>query len=92
MKNVNIACLVLLLAAIGVAEGQTSSPSNAAGAFVLQIRLCGMTYGQLSASNSIPSAMTAGDTGVLRQQQNRIMKLMILQPSFVLARSPLPLL
>ena len=34
MKNSNIACLVLLLTAIGVAQGQTSSPSNAPGAFV----------------------------------------------------------
>ena len=34
MKNSNIACLVLLLTAIGVTQGQTSSPSNALGAFV----------------------------------------------------------
>jgi 3-oxoadipate enol-lactonase len=34
MKNSNITCLVLLLAVVGVAEGQTSSPSKAPGAFV----------------------------------------------------------
>ena len=34
MKNSNIACLALLLTAIGVAQGQTSNPSNAPGAFV----------------------------------------------------------
>jgi pimeloyl-ACP methyl ester carboxylesterase len=49
-----------------------------------------MMYGQLSASGSIPSAMTAEDMGALPQQQNRIMKLMTLQLSFVTARSPMP--
>lgn len=34
MRNAPIACLVLLLAATGVAQGQTSSPSNAPGAFL----------------------------------------------------------
>ena len=34
MKISNIACLILLLTAIGVARGQTSSPSYAPGAFV----------------------------------------------------------
>jgi len=34
----------------------------------LQIRRCGMTYGQLSTSDSMPSAMTAEDMGALQQQ------------------------
>jgi 3-oxoadipate enol-lactonase len=34
MRNANIACLVLVLTATGVARGKTSSPSNAPGAFV----------------------------------------------------------
>ena len=35
---------------------------------VLLIRLCGMRYGQLSARDSMPSAMTAEDMGALQQQ------------------------
>jgi len=59
---------------------------------VLLIRLCGIRYSQLSARDSMPSAMTAEDTGALRQRQNRIMKPMALQRSSVPARSPMPLL
>ena len=34
MRNANIACLVVLLTATGVARGKSPSPSNASGAFV----------------------------------------------------------